>query len=354
MRKEYNLLPGPSGFIDGFEKYLLKTPVSQRSNEFLNCWYNVKNNLKLLLDNPYGDIAILTSSSTGAMEASLVCLTNKNSKVLVISSGKFGDRFYDICNSYSIPVKKISFFENRKIDYEIIEKELSNSNYTHITFQVCETSSGIFCDPQIIGQFGQKYNLITIADSVSAFTSDYIYQELFGLDAILIGSQKGLNSPSGVSFISLSRKAIELIKLNPITAYYFNLNKYLDDPPFTPAINTIFYIEKILKEILKLGLKNIIERNIKIANNIRSNCFGYGIKQFPVQSSNAVSVFEYEYAENFIEFCKESYSLSLGHGQGLLKGKVFRVAHFGLTPIKNYDIFYLALKKFIKNNLIKV
>ncbi|NMC68029.1 MAG: alanine--glyoxylate aminotransferase family protein [Spirochaetales bacterium] len=354
MTKEFNLLPGPSGFIKGFERYLLKTPISQRSSEFLSCWYNIKNNLKLLLDNPYGDIAILTSSSTGAMEAAIVSLTSKNSKVFVISTGKFGDRFFDICNSFSIPAKKVSFLENRKIDYDLIEKELLTSNFTHITFQICETSSGIFCDPKIIGKLAKKYNLISIADAVSSFTSDYIYQELFSLDAILIGSQKGLNSPSGVSFISLSRKAIEIIKKNNINAYYFNLNRYLDDPPFTPAINTLFYVEQILKEISKLGLKYIIERNIKIANELRLKCQEYGIKQFPFQSSNGVSVFEYEDAENFIEFCKNSFSLYLGHGQGLLKGKVFRVAHFGLTPMKNYYIFNLALRNFFKNNSAKV
>lgn len=354
MKKEYNLLPGPSGFIKEYEKYLLKTPISQRSNEFLSVWFSVKNILKLLLDNLYGDVAILTCSSTGAMEASIISLTSKNSKVLVISSGKFGDRFFDICISYSITANKLSFLENRKVDYNLIERELSKGYYTHITFQICETSSGIYCDPSIIGKMGEKFGCITIADAVSAFTSDYIYQDQFNIDAIIIGSQKGLNSPSGLSFISLNKKAMEIIKNNNISSYYFNLNKYFDSPPFTPAINTLFYIEQIIKDMKEKGINKIIEKNQKIADIIRKKCIDFGINLYPIESSYGVSVFEYSDSEGFIDFCERNFSLYIGHGQGSLKGKVFRIGHFGLTPYKNYDIFYLALKKFIKNNLAKV
>ncbi len=356
MKKEYNLLPGPSEILKKFSTNLTKTPISQRSDEFLKSWYNVKESLKLVLDNPYGEIAILTSSATGGMESSIVSLCDSKSKVLVISNGKFGDRFEAILSTYSINFKKLDFFINRKVDYDLIEKELKNEflkeRYTHIAYQICETSSGIFTDPEKINQLSLKYELITIADGVSAFLADYIFQKEYNIDALIIGSQKGLNAPAGICFVSLSQKAISLLKSVNTRSYYFNLSKYIGDPPFTPAINTIFYIEKILKEVEKIKYINIIKRNIDIANKIRRVCLQHDIRQYPLEPSNAVSVFEYYSSEDFIEFCKSKFNLHIAHGQGLLKAKVFRVGHFGLTPLKNYDIFLLALNKFIKNKKI--
>ncbi len=348
MKKEFNLLPGPSGLYKKFTKFLLKTPISQRSDKFLEFWFNTKNLIKLLVDNPYGEIAILTCSSTGAMEASIVSLCNKNSNVLVVSSGKFGDRFFEILNSYSIKTKKLSFFETKKIDYNLIEEEIKNSKYTHITYQICETSSGIYCNPQIIGEFAKKFNLITIADGVSAFLADHIYQKEYNIDALILGSQKGLNSPAGLSFVSLSPKTIDILNKADINSYYFYLKKYLNLPPFTPAINTIFYINKILEEIYDIGVNDIIERNVKIASKIRNNCLNYNIKLYPIEPSNAVSVFEFDDSENFIKFCEKRFNLYIAHGQGYLKGKVFRLGHFGLTESKSYNIFLLALEKFFK------
>jgi len=348
MRKEYNLLPGPSGLIDKFTKFLIKNPVSQRSDEFLSCWFNVKTNLKILADNPYGEIAVLTSSATGAMEASILSLCDGKSKVLVISAGKFGDRFYEILNCFSINSNKLSFLEDRKIDYNIIEKELKKGNFTHITYQICETSTGIFCNPKIIGLLAKKYGCMTIADGVSAFLSDYIYQKEDNIDALILGSQKGFNSPAGISFVSLSPKAIKKIDKSDIKSYYFDLKKYLDQPPYTPAINTIFYMEEIIKEINKIGYNIIIEKNTALAKNFRENVKKYGLTEFPNDPSNGVSVIEFEDSENFIDFCENRFHLYIGHGQGSLKGKIFRVGHFGLTSLKNYDMFNLALKEFIQ------
>lgn len=348
MKKEYNLLPGPSGFIKKFEKYLSKTPISQRSNEFLNFWFNIKENLKLLVDNIDGDVAILTSSATGAMEASIVSLCQKESNILVISSGKFGDRFFEIANSFSIKAKKLSFLQNRKIDYDLIEKELQKDKYTHITYQICETSSGVFCDPLVIGNLAKKYGCMTIADGVSAFLSDYIYQNEYNIDILIIGSQKGLNSPAGVSFVSMNQRALKLLKERNINSYYFDLSKYLNLPPFTPAINTLYYINAILDEINKIGIIKIIENNRLIALKFRDYCKIYGLNQYPYEPSNAVSVIEFSESDKFVEFCKNKFNLYLGYGQSELKGKVFRVGHFGLTPFKNYDIFFSALKRFMK------
>ncbi len=346
MKKEYNLLPGPSGLVEEFARYLVKNPISQRSKEFLNIWFNVKENLKILLDNPYGEIAILTCSATGAMEASILSLCDEKSKVLVISTGKFGDRFYEILSGYSINAKRISFFEEKKINYDIIDKELCDNSYTHITYQICETSTGIFCDPQIIGKLSQKHNCLTIADGVSAFLSDYIYQKEYNIDVVILGSQKGFNSPAGLSFISLSKRALNILMQNDVKSYYFNLKKYLDQPPFTPAINTIFYIDKIIDKVLKIGYKNLIERNAQIAYNFRDRCFKYDLSLFSRDPSNGVSVIEFFDSEKFIEFCERKFNLYIGHGQGSLKGKVFRVGHLGLTELKNYNILFLALKEF--------
>jgi aspartate aminotransferase-like enzyme len=348
MKKTYNLLAGPTEIFLKFKDKLFQTPVSQRSSTFLKSWYNIKTNLKILLDNVDGDVAIITASASGAMEATILSCCDEYSKVLVISCGKFGDRFFELTKIHKINAHYLSFIEDRLVDYSIVEKTLKNGNFTHICYQICETSSGIYCDPQIIKNLAIKYSCITIADAVSAFLSEIIYQDEMSIDFLILGSQKGFNAPAGVSFVSINKRGLELINNNNTKSLYFNLKYYLMDPPFTPAINTIFFIEKFLIYVKKIGYKNIIKRNENYAIKTREFLKRYKIKLYAKDPSSAVSVFEYDKSNELIEFAKDKYNLLLSAGQGKLKGKVFRVGHLGLTERRSYDILFIALKKFFQ------
>ncbi len=54
------------------------------------------------------DVLILASSGTGAMEAAVSNLTSPGEKVLVLSAGKFGERWRDLAKAYGCQIELLS------------------------------------------------------------------------------------------------------------------------------------------------------------------------------------------------------------------------------------------------------
>src|SRR5207245_10842720 len=54
------------------------------------------------------DVLILASSGTGAMEASVSNLTSPGDKILVLTAGKFGERWRDLAKAFGCSVEVLS------------------------------------------------------------------------------------------------------------------------------------------------------------------------------------------------------------------------------------------------------
>ena len=54
------------------------------------------------------DVLILAASGSGAMEASVSNLTSPGDKVVVLTAGKFGERWRDIAKAYGCQIELVS------------------------------------------------------------------------------------------------------------------------------------------------------------------------------------------------------------------------------------------------------
>ena len=89
------------------------------------------------------DVLFLTSSGTGAMDGAVSNLLCRGDKVIVIRSGKFGERWAEICNVYGVNVHPIDVRWGDSVAPEIVESELSSYPDAKAVFAtLCETSTG--------------------------------------------------------------------------------------------------------------------------------------------------------------------------------------------------------------------
>jgi len=293
-----------------------------------------------------GDVFILASSGTGAMEAAVVNLLSPQDNALVVQAGKFGERWTEICKSYGINAEVIDVEWGKAVSAKEIENRLkANPGIKAVFTTLCETSTGVATDIEAIGKVVKETEAALVVDAISGLGAIDLKTDAWFCDVVVSGSQKGLMLPPGLGFISVSPKAWKLIQVSKSPKYYFDLKaakKALDktDTPFTPAITLIIALNEALRMMKQDGLENIFLRHKKMAEATRKAALALGLELFsPTASSDVVTAVKLPQGidgEKLVKTMRDTYSVTIAGGQAELKGKVFRIAHMGF--IEEFDI----------------
>lgn len=301
----------------------------------------------------------LTTSGTGAMEGSVMNTLDEKDKVIVVNGGSFGERFAEICKIHCIPYTEIKLDMGESLTKEELYK-LDGKGYTSLLVNLCETSSGVYYDINMISEFCKKNNIFLIVDSVSSFIADPFNMKDLMVDVVLTGSQKALALSPGLSIIVLNKKAIQRVKKNKVKSLYFDFKNYLIDgergqTPFTPAVGTIIQLNKRLKMIDMDGIDKETEKIKYIAEDFRKR-----IKELPLEIvtnaiSNSVtplSPIGNVSAFYIFEILKDEYNIFICPNGGKLKEKMFRVGHIGTLTIDDNITLINAFKDLVRRGIL--
>ncbi len=320
-------------------------------------------NEKLMKEMLFADedskVIFLTGSGTSGMEATVMNVFTENDKVLIVNGGGFGQRFVDLCKLHNIDCDDIKIDFGSCLTSQMLE-EYDNKGYTAFMVNICETSSGVHYDIDLISDFCRRNNLFLVVDAVSSFLADYINMSEHGVDVVITGSQKALACPPGIAIITLSGRAVDRVNNNSCKSMYFDLKDMLlnakrGQTPFTPAVGTLIQINARLKEIDKNGG---VESEIKRISNVAYD-FRLKIKDLPFEIcaselSNAVTPLHplTAKASDIFNILKDEYGIWICPNGGDLEDTLFRVGHIGALTTKDNDTLINALKDLEKRGII--
>lgn len=320
-------------------------------------------NEKLMKEMLFADedskVIFLTGSGTSGMESTVMNVFTENDKVLIVNGGGFGQRFVDLCKLHNIDCDDIKIDFGSCLTSQMLE-EYDNKGYTAFMVNICETSSGVHYDIDLISDFCRRNNLFLVVDAVSSFLADYINMSEHGVDVVITGSQKALACPPGIAIITLSGRAVDRVNNNSCKSMYFDLKDMLlnakrGQTPYTPAITILLQINARLNQIKNDGgVKVEIERTTNLANDFRNK-----IKEFPFEVrckclSNAVTtVHSKEILDvNLVEILKNEYDIWVSTARDdLSKDMIFRVGHMGDLSTEDNDTLIDALRDIQKRGL---
>jgi aspartate aminotransferase-like enzyme len=345
MRKNYLLTPGPTPLPPQVSEAMARPIIHHRTPQFQAILKDVTEGLKYVYQTT-GDVFILASSGTGAMEAAVVNLLSPGDTALTIQGGKFGERWTEICQACGMGLEVIDVEWGKAVSPQEIEKRLkANPKIKAVFTTLCETSTGVVNDIEAIGKVIKDTQAVLVVDAISGLGAIDLKTDAWRCDMVVSGSQKGLMLPPGLGFISVSPKAWRLVESSKSARYYFDLReakKAIDktDTPFTPAITLIIALSEALKMMKADGLENIFLRHKKMADAARQAVKALGLELFaPGASSDVVTAVKVPQGldgEKLVKIMRDTYGVTIAGGQAELKGKVFRVAHMGF--IEEFDI----------------
>ncbi len=320
-------------------------------------------NEKLMKEMLYADedsrVVFLTGSGTAGMESTVMNVFNEDDKVLIVNGGGFGQRFVNLCELHNIDCEDIKVDFGSCLTPEMLEK-YNNKDFTAFLVNICETSSGVHYDLDLISDFCKKNNLLLVVDAISSFLADPLNMTEQKIDVVITGSQKALACPPGIAIITLSKEALKRVEKNTCKSMYFDFNDMLinavrGQTPFTPAITILLQLNARLKQIKNDGGVDVeVKRVIDLANDFRTK-----IGEFPFEVrckclSNAVTtVHSKEILDvNLVEILKNEYDIWVSTARDdLSKDMIFRVGHMGNLTSEDNDTLINALRDIQKRGL---
>jgi len=225
------------------------------------------------------------------------------------------------------------------------------AGYTGFLVNVLETSTGVFYDMPLIGDFCRRNGLFLIADAISAFLADPVDMAACGIDMLLTGSQKALACAPGISLIVLSPRAVERVNAANVRSLYFNLRDALKNgergqTPFTPAVGTLRQIHTRLLQIeADGGVDAEVERTAALAQDFRKKIASLPFDFMSKSPSNACTPLHPRSASANDVFLtlKDHYGIWVCPNGGALRDAIFRVGHIGALTPRDNDTLISAL-----------
>ncbi len=289
-----------------------------------------------------GPILLLSSSGTGAMESCVVNLFSPGDEVLVTVCGNFTQRWVDICETYGLKVHRLDFNWGSPVDPKQVEAALkANPKCAGVFTVLNETSTGVTNDIEAIGKAVKGTSAVLVVDGISGVGALPFRMDAWGVDATVVGSQKGLMLAPGLAFVALSEKARARVAGSKCPKFYFSFAKALKslegealpDTPFTPAVTLILQLRETLRLIQKEGLESVWARGARLGAATRAAVQALGLKLFATAGHSdvvtAVDCANGPDASEIVKRLRDDYGISIIGGQGKLKGKIIRLGHVG-------------------------
>jgi len=337
IKKYYLLSPGPTPVPDEVLAAASVPIIHHRTAEFSDIFMEVTEGLKYVFGTEQ-DVFVLTSSGTGAMEAAVINILSPGDKVIILSGGKFGERWGQICRSYGVDVREISLEWGKPFTKDHVEDELKANPETKAVFTtLSETSSGTVYDIQAFGEVLAKSDAILVVDGISGIGATPCPVDEWGVDVMVAGSQKSFMIPPGLAYLSFSSKAWGLVEKSTIPKFYFDAKKFKKNlenrtTPFTPAISLIIQQKKALDIIKAIGLEKLFEHHRILGDATRAGVKAIGLELLSKSPGNiltAVNVPAGIDGQKLVKTMQGKYMAYIAGGQDPYKGKMFRIAHLG-------------------------
>jgi len=344
------LLPGPVKMHPRVLHAMTAPAMNHRGPEFKEILSEIRG-LTQYLFGTRGAVAVLSGSGTAGLEAAISGLLRKPDRVLNLVNGKFSERFHELCQVFTTPTA-LSFDWGTAVDPEKVARALDSAEFKAVTLCWNETSTGLTNPIAEIAKVVKDSEALLIVDGITAVGGLENRMDAWGVDALVMGSQKCLAAPPGLSAVALSKNAYE--SLHSDTSFYTNLKAHTDalakqDTPYTPAVPLFLAFREALRMLKEEGLESRITRTRRLAEAARAGVEALGLRLYPDRrfASNTVTAIRYPAGVDDSAFRKElreKHGTVVAGGQGPLKGQIFRIGHMGLCDFEDLEAGFHAFE----------
>jgi aspartate aminotransferase-like enzyme len=335
--------PGPTPLLPAAQSAMAAFTAHHRTPDFKALFTRVLADMKDFIGTS-NDVLVLASSGTGVMEGAVSNLTSPGDKVLVLTAGKFGERWRDLAKAYGCNVDLIQMPYGDTFSLDEVRAKLTPETRA-VYVQATESSTGARHDVKGIASLVRDNgDTLLVVDAITGLGTTHFDVDGWGVDVIIGGSQKALMIPPGLAYCAISERAWKRMETAKSPRYYFDFRKERKsaakgETAYTPATSlfaalgaALDFIRQMGNGDLLVGRKALVDNAELAAEMTRAGVKALGLDLFssaPGAALTAVTSPAGIDSGKMVREFRESFSAVVANGQGEMKGKLFRIAHIG-------------------------
>ncbi len=342
IRKKRLMTPGPAPVHPDAVAAAVEPLPHHRAAEFKPRFAAVQQNLQAAFRTA-GPVGVLASSGTGAVEAALTNLFAAGDRILVVASGKFGERWGEVAECFGMRVRSVPMSPGEVFGPdEMAEAIAAFRPVQGVVITASETSTGGALDVKALVRAARRVEpeVAIVVDAITAVGAMPVETDKWELDAVCGGSQKAFMVPPGLGFVACSPRGWDRVReARKKPRFYFDLRKYADraaddQTPFTPATSLILELEAALRALDDAGGIKALEQNAaRLARATRAAAAALGLDLLsadaPSSAVTAIRAPRSGMAPDIVAAMRQDHGVYVAGGQGELKPDIFRIGHLG-------------------------
>ena len=337
--------PGPSDVDPRILSAMARPTIGHLDPLFID----LMDNTKLLLQFAFQTKNTLTmpvsAPGSAGMEAVFVNLLEPGDKVIVCQNGVFGGRMQQNVQRCGAQAIMVQDEWGKVTDLNKLEQVLKqHPDAKAVAFVHAETSTGVRNDAKSICALAKQYECLTIVDAVTSLGGIELAVDDWQIDAIYSGTQKCLSCVPGLSPVSFSDTAVEVIKKRqrPVQSWFLDMDLVMGywgqgskrAYHHTAPVNSIYALHEALLILHAEGLQSAWKRHAAMHQILKAGLENLGLdfvvkEQDRLPQLNTVRIPEGVDDTLVRERLLSQFNLEIGAGLGPLAGKVWRIGLMG-------------------------
>lgn len=344
LHKNRLFTPGPTPLLPAAQTAMAAFTAHHRTADFRALFQGVLADMKAFVGTK-NDVLVLACSGTGVMEAAVSNLTSPGDKVLVLTAGKFGERWTGLAKAFGCQVDVLSAPYGETFSLQDVRSRVS-PDVRAVFVQATESSTGVRHDIEGIAKTVRQHGeeTLLVVDAITGLGTTHLDVDGWGIDFIIGGSQKALMMPPGLAYCAVSDRAWKSMEKTTSPRYYFDLRKERKsaakgETAYTPATSLFAALGAALEFIRGMGKGDLARGREALVNNAelcaemtRAGAKALGLKLYaaaPAAALTAICAPDGVDSGKIVKEFRESFDAVVANGQGEMKGKIFRIAHIG-------------------------
>ncbi len=337
--------PGPSDVSPRILEAMARPTIGHLDPAFVGMMDEMKGLLQYAFQTENELTLPVSAPGSAGMEACFVNLLEPGDKAIVCQNGVFGGRMKENVERCGATPIMVEDAWGKAIDLNKVEEALkANPDAKMLAFVHAETSTGAQSDARALAELAKKYDVLTIMDAVTSLGGTPVLIDEWGIDAVYSGTQKCLSAPPGLSPISFSERAAEVVRKrkHKVQSWFLDLNLVMGywgggakrAYHHTAPINSLYALHEALVVLQEEGLEQAWARHTRMHEALKAGLEAMGLS-FVVDEADRLPQLNAVYLPEGVDDAEvrgrllNEYNLEIGAGLGDLAGKVWRIGLMG-------------------------
>ncbi len=354
--------PGPSDVHPRVLKAMSIPLVGHLDPEFVEIMDDIKEMARLTYKSKNEMTFVVSAPGSAGMETCLINLLEPGDEALICSHGVFGSRMADIVGRCGAKLRLVEAEWGRHIDPDRVRDVLKDSRPKLVAIVHAETSTGVLQPLEEIGKLAHEAGALFLVDAVTSYCGTELLVDEWGIDAVYSGTQKCLSAPPGLSPISMSPRAVEVItnRKTKVQSWFLDLSmvkNYWEGAKrtyhHTAPVSAMYALREAYRLVLEEGLEARWERHWENHRRLRQGMEAMGF-EFLVEEGYRLPMLNAVKIPGGVDDAVarsrllNEYNIEIGAGLAKFAGKVWRIGLMGESSSENHvNILLSALDEII-------